>query len=259
MLNIHQLNLKLIFAVFFLLIGAPVLAQKVDNVRREIKDGQVIIQYDLLGSDTSQIFEVRLYSVIENFKQRLYRGEGDVGKDLKAGTNKRITWNNKEELTSYRLQDMDFELETIIIFSPIIFKSPVANAQYKRGNAVKIDWIGGENFEKIKIELYQNNVKVSTLGNTTNRGSHVWKIPKKLAPGSGYQIKLTRESKSDQGIFSPKFTVNRKIPTYVKLIPAAAVGVAGLTYLIISNIGGGGGTGPDDGVLPPPINPPNPK
>lgn len=250
----NEFTFKILITSLFIGTCFPAFSQTIENVRREIKDGQVIIQYDLLGADTSQIFEVRLYSIIENYKQRLYRAEGDIGRDIRAGFNKRITWNNKEELTSYRMSDMDFELESSIIYSPIIFKSPVANATYKRGNPIKIDWIGGENFEKLKIELFQNNVKIRTIDNITNRGSHVWKIPNKLSPGDGYQIKLTRESKSDEGKFSPKFSVTRRIPTYVKLIPAAAVGVAGLTYLIISNIGGGG-SGEDDDILPAPINP----
>jgi hypothetical protein len=254
MLNMKHFTLKILLVISFFLICFPLFSQKIDNVRREIQDGEVIIHYDLLGADTSQVFEVRLYSIIENYKQRLYRGEGDIGRDIKAGTNKRIIWNNKEELTSYRVKDMDFELEITIIYSPIIFKSPISNAQYKRGNPVRIDWIGGENFEKLRVELFQNNVKIRNLGSITNRGSHVWKIPNNLSPDAGYQIKLTRESKSDDGTFTPKFAVTRRIPTYIKLIPAAAVGVAGLTYLIISNIGGGG-KDTDDDILPAPVNP----
>jgi hypothetical protein len=228
-------------------------SQSVENIRTNIQDGEVIITYDLLGSDTSQIFEIRLYSSIDNYRQRLYRGVGEVGRDIRPGRNKQIVWNNREELTAYKIIDMEFEIEATLIYSPIIFIAPIANATHKRGNAVKLNWIGGESFERLRVELYQNNVKLRNIETITNRGIYVWKIPSNISPGQGYQFKLTREINPEEGVLSNRFNIDRRVPTLVKILPAAALGVAGLTYLILSGGGGGGGT-PDE-ILPAPVNP----
>jgi hypothetical protein len=228
-------------------------SQSIENVRSSIEGGEVIINYDLLGSDTSQIFEIRFYSTIDNYRQRLYRGVGDVGRDIRPGRNKQIVWNNREELTVYKLNDMEFNLEATLIYSPIIFISPVANATHKRGNAVKLNWIGGESFERLRVEIYQNNVKIRNIETITNRGSYVWKIPSNISPGQGYQFKLTRETSPDDGVLSNRFNIERRIPTLIKVLPVAAIGVAGLAYFILSGGGGGGGT-PDE-ILPAPVNP----
>ncbi|CAN5267822.1 hypothetical protein BH23BAC1_BH23BAC1_48060 [soil metagenome] len=248
----NRFTKSILLVIILSAVSQYIYSQSIENVRTNIEGGEVTITYDLLGSDTSQIFEIRLYSAIDNYRQRLYRGVGEVGRDIRPGRNKQIVWNNREELTAYKLNDMDFTLEATLIYSPIIFTSPVANATHKRGNAVKLNWIGGESFERLRVEVFQNNVKLRNIETITNRGSYVWKIPSNIAPGQGYQFKLTRETSPDDGVFSNRFNIERRIPTLIKVLPVAAIGIAGVTYFILS--GGGGGGTPDE-ILPAPVNP----
>lgn len=244
------MKIKLLFCASLLFISALAQSQTIENFNAEVVGDSVNITYDLIGSDTSQIFAIRLYSSINNYRQRLYRAQGDVGDNIKAGRNKTITWNNQEELTSYNLSDMLFSVDVTLVYSPIIFKNPQLGGTFKRGKTMNIDWIGGESFEDLNLELFLNNKKVSTISSISNQGSYNWEIPVSLKPGNGYQLKISRASTPNEGVMSPKFSIKRRIPTAYKVIPLA--GLAVLAYFIFA--GDGGGDTPSD-ILPPPANP----
>ncbi|CAN5476858.1 hypothetical protein BH23BAC1_BH23BAC1_44310 [soil metagenome] len=103
-----------ILTIFLLIISdSESKAQKIENFKYKIVDGKVQITYDLITVKEGQEVEVRLYSTLKGFDMRLYRATGDIGKELKAGKDKKIQWNNNEELTSYNKVDMTFKLELI--------------------------------------------------------------------------------------------------------------------------------------------------
>ncbi len=248
--------MKPVLLVYVFLLGFTTLAnaQQIQNFKSQIVGDSVQITYDLVGSDPRQTFEVRVFGIINKYKQRLYRAKGDVDKNIKPGKNKRITWNNKEELTSYKLENMSFSVDAILFNSPIIFLNPTSTTTARRGKELDIRWIGGDSFESLKLALYLNNTRIRSIGNISNGGRYTWDIPQNLKPGDNYQLRMSRAGAVEETIMSPKFTIRRKIPLAYKLIPAAAL--AGLGYFIFS--GSGGSNIPSD-ILPPPQNPTNPQ
>jgi hypothetical protein len=66
----------------------------VTKPRLELSDANLIIQYDILNSQSSDFFIVWIeVSDAAGNKIKALSVNGDVGKDIKGGKNKRITWN----------------------------------------------------------------------------------------------------------------------------------------------------------------------
>lgn len=108
-------NISTPLLIIFLMLAISInsKAQKIDNFKYNLIAENVYITYDLITAKEGQEVEVRLYSTLKDFDMRLYRATGDFGKELKGGKNKQIVWNNKEELTSYNIEEMTFKIEVI--------------------------------------------------------------------------------------------------------------------------------------------------
>jgi hypothetical protein len=103
----------LIIIFLLLILSSESKAQKIENFNYKIIDGKALITYDLITAKEDQEVEVRLFGIIKGYDMRLYRATGDIGKELKAGINKQIQWNNNEELTAYNKEEMTFKLLVI--------------------------------------------------------------------------------------------------------------------------------------------------
>ena len=217
-------------------------------MRTEIVNDQVFIYYDLVGDNVIQTFEVKLFGKINNYSQRLFRASGDVGTNIKAGKNKKILWNNKIELTSYDIEEINFDIKVTIFKTPISIKKPKEETVYTRRTNNQIEWLGGENNETFKLELYQDGFKLSTIGNISNKGQFNWRIPTSIKPGNNYQVKITSDNNPENSKLSQAFTIKRKIPMVVKVLGGAAV--LGLGYFLISD------TGDSEPTLPAPPDAP---
>ncbi len=245
-------NIIYIFCLFTFFPTGEILAQDkhIRNFQTKIENDEVIITYDLVGDVQGQVFDVRLYSQLNNYNQRLYRATGDIGRNIKTGSNKEIRWNNKEELTTFDLEDMRFEVSATMTYSPIYFNTPKKNVVLKRAKQHTITWVGGDPTGQMELELHQQNKRVLKIGNTSNSGRYTWEIPSNVKPGEGYRIKIVNPSNTDESTMSPSFVIRRKIPTVYKIVPLGIVAV-GAAYLIINNLSS---TDEELGELPaPPI------
>ena len=219
--------------VWFLILGFQTQGQIIENFRQEIIGDDVNIYFDLIANIEGQIFEVVLYcSDSTTYSQRLYFATGDVGKNVKPGKDKRVVWTNEEELTTYSLEDLTFEIKANIQSSSLYFIHPRdRNTVFKRGTTEKIEWLGGDINESLVIELFRYDTRQKVIANTSNKGNIPWRIPNDLRPGIDYQLKLSVANKPSDPVFSSKFQVRRRIPNALKFIPAGIlVGVA--TFLI---------------------------
>lgn len=236
--------------LLFFVVTLHAKGQIVENFRQEIIGDEVNIYYDLIANIEGQIFEVILFcSDSSTYTQRLYFATGDVGKDVKPGTNKKIVWTNKDELTSYSLDDLTFEIKANIQSSALYFIHPRERDEiFKRGTTEKIEWLGGEINESLVIELYRYDSRQKVIANTSNKGSLAWFIPTSLKPGVDYQLRMTVANKPVEPVYSSKFQVRRKVPLVLKIAPAALI-LGGVSYLILNKS--------DDNTLPPPPGPPN--
>lgn len=235
--------------VWFFILGFHVKGQIIENFRQEIIGDEVNIYFDLIANIEGQIFEVVLYcSDSTTYSQRLYFATGDVGKNVKPGKDKRVVWTNEEELTTYSLEDLTFEIKANIQSSSLYFIHPRdRNAVFKRGTTEKIEWLGGDINESLVIELYRYDTRQKVIANTSNKGNIFWNVPNDLRPGVNYQLRLSVANKPSDPVFSSKFQVRRKIPNALKFISAGII--VGVTAFLISN-------GEENNELPgPPVTP----
>lgn len=109
----NRLIITIIFLLFFGVSSFQVKAQEIKNLNVQLSDEKATIKYDLDGVQDGQEVEVRIYATIKGYAMRLYRASGDVGKGITGGKDKVIVWNNDEELTSYKKEDITFKLDVI--------------------------------------------------------------------------------------------------------------------------------------------------
>ncbi|MDN5211425.1 Ser-Thr-rich GPI-anchored membrane family protein [Fulvivirgaceae bacterium BMA12] len=236
--------------ICFFMLGYQAQGQIIENFRQEIIGDEVNIYFDLIANIEGQIFEVVLYcSDSSTYSQRLYFASGDVGKNVKPGKNKKVVWTNKEELTTYSLDQLTFEIKANIQSSSLYFIHPRdRNTVFKRGTTEKIEWLGGDINESLVIELYRFDVREKVISNTSNKGNTPWNIPLNLRPGVDYQLKMSVANKPSEPVFSTKFQIRRRIPNALKFIPAGII--AGVVTFLIANK-------EPNNELPGPPGPPN--
>lgn len=90
---------RIIFIYVFLMIALIVEGQAVNNLRFEQSGKMVDVYYDLSGA-SNELFQISLYYSHDGGKTwgtSLNYVSGEVGENIKPGTNKKITWNVLKE------------------------------------------------------------------------------------------------------------------------------------------------------------------
>lgn len=226
-------------------------AQRITDVRAQATGNLITISYDLAGTILGQLYEVAIYSSHDGMSKPLQHVRGDIGASLTPGRGKRIEWGVKKELGDFD-GDITFEIRARLMFSPIRFTTPTRNVTYKRGNTYKIDWLGAVADENMKIELYNDTTKRFDITQVQNRYRHQWTLPENMEPDKNYRLKISSVNKPDNFAWSSNFTVRRKVPLGMKLVPLGVVG--GVAAFLFLNDGGAGGAAAD-GDLPLPPDP----
>jgi hypothetical protein len=239
------------FIALFLFAHTFVYAQRIDNVKAAVAGDKVVITYDINDAADGQKFKVRLYGSHDNFNNPLAQVSGDVGgsSELFPGLGKRIEWNAKSELKEFD-GDITFEVRADVI-SMVRFVGPSLGTKVKRGKNVDISWKGIGSSQVVKLELLKGGYTISGIGETSNRSTYSWTIPKSAIKGKDYQIKLTT---SNTTITSDVFTVKSRTPFIVKVLPfLVAGGVAAV--LLAPGDEGGENIEPQNNDLPEPPSP----
>lgn len=132
---------KIILAGFFFLLTIPVktFAQvKISKPRIELVNNIVIIDYDILGRSPRDTINISL-DVKDNKGNKIEAKalEGDIGKNIPGGLNKRITWNLASD-SLYINMDVYINIIADVIKAPKIIpkkepeEKPVASAKEKK-------------------------------------------------------------------------------------------------------------------------------
>jgi len=84
--------MKRTILLLFALLSLTVFSQKVENITFRQEGTKIVINYDLKGND---LFNVTCYYTLDGGKTYipLKTTEGDVGKEIKSGSNKQIIWD----------------------------------------------------------------------------------------------------------------------------------------------------------------------
>jgi len=205
-------------------------AQSIQNINASFQDGKVIIRYDLVGRTPNQKFDISLFSSHDNFSVPLSKVTGDVGKSVIPGAGKQIEWDAAAELENF-LGDINFKIRGIPIALPLLLEWPRSGAVIRRGKKAVVRWQGGNNDQKIKLELFRGSERIQTA-ETGNTGTYPFDLPASLPKGN-YEMKLI----SDLQIQSVPVEIKSRIPLVVKILP-----IGFLAFLIPS---------PPDDELPP--------
>lgn len=241
-LFILQAKLSLVMAAIFSCHLA--LGQSPDNIEKTIKGDTVTLTYDLNSHDENINYEIRLYGIAGNNRQRLFRVDGDVGRYVRGGLDKKITWVHNVELLRYKMKEISFDIQFSFLDPVVSVSYPEYKSILKREKTYQIKWLGGE---RVKLELMHGRTSMLTLGDAKNKGSFDWKVASTIRPGKNYRIKVASESNPDLYVLSKPFKIKRKIPLGLKIIPF--IGVAAAVLIATDN------SSDNSTELPEPINP----
>lgn len=206
--------------VFFAFSSLFVNAQTIENVKATFTGGKVTVSYDLVRADPNQEFELTLYSSHNNFVSSLKTVSGDVGKNIKPGTGKRIEWDALAELGTFK-GEITFRVKGEPVYKNISFINPNSGVALRRGKTSTLKWEGGNPNQNIRIDLYKGDQRIAAVGETKNNGQYRWKLPGDLEKGNDYLLKATSGSHPAQ---SQQFRIRSKVPMFLKIAPLAAVG-----------------------------------
>jgi hypothetical protein len=200
-------------------------AQEFSIKRLELDGDKVNLYYDLLDSIKGRTYTIDLYSSKDNFVSRLEKVSGDIGLEVKPGSNHKLTWNAKEELGSAFDGKVGFEVRGHV-YIPFV-RLEGLNKVYKRGKDYPFTWRGGTQQNILNFDLYNGDEKIYPFSNIANVGQTTINLPTSVKPGKNYYFKITDTKNKDQIVNSSYFSVKRKVPFLLKVIPfAAAIGIS---------------------------------
>lgn len=250
-LNRLKKIMKNYLVAFTFIVSLSASAQTVVIKKVELAGEKVNVFFDLEGSNSNQEFLINLYASRDNFTIPLAKVKGDVGQEVKGGTNKKIEWSLLEEYGPYK-GTLALEIRGKVYTPFVKIQNFDTEQSYKRGKSYDLSLKAGST-NPINVELYKGSQRVSGEINHPNNGAYTLTIPSNAKPGSDYRLKITDSKSSSDIVYSPLFKVKPKVPTVVKLlVPVAVIGGA------VVALGGSGkkdkqnGTQTDpDIVLPP--------
>jgi hypothetical protein len=197
-------------------------AQTFENLRPSLSGDKVIITYDLSYPDATQKFNVLLYGSHDNYTNPITPVEGNIGQNVTPGKGLRIVWDAKNSSVN-----LDSEITFKLRGTLKLALKPLGATVYKKGEDVKLSWVGNGPSEKMNIDLMRGNQVYKALAEKTpNTLSYTWKIPKNLKAGKDYSIRVTNANVPNEVSTSEIVTIKPRIPLLVKgLVVAGIVGV----------------------------------
>ena len=220
----------------FLLTNYCVLAQesRITNITPDKENSKVQIEYEIVGNSDKELYEVFLYSSINDFKTPLDLEQRKLGQGLSDNPNIRkpgkytVTWDYSKDI--YSNQKVTFELGVRLIFDPFFLE---VKGQPKRNKPIEVRWTGGKDNDEITLTLMNADKEITrqTIGfNTKN-----YTFPKPEQKGKGYYIEIKNNKYGDEENTNrtEDFKIKPSIPFIVKIIPFVA-GAAFAAYVYLT-------------------------
>lgn len=201
----------------------PAAAQNFTMKRIELADQKVILHYDLTDTVVNRSYTLNLYSSQDNFLNPLQKTTGDIGMEVKPGLNKKITWDATSELGPDFDGNVAFEIRGRLYVPFIRISGFDEYKVIKRGKEYAITWSGGTPQNILNFDLYKGDKKVNTFANIANVGHNKLTLPTDTKPGKDYRLRISDTKNKDEVVTTGTFTVKRKVPLLMKILPLAAV------------------------------------
>ena len=223
--------MKNILFLTALSISCSVMGQQFSIKRLEVAGDKINLYYNLTDTIASRTYTMTLYSSHDNFISPVQKASGDLGLEVKPGSNKKIIWNAKEELGSAFDGKVGLEVRGRL-YIPFV-RLDGLNKSFKRLRPTEITWTGGTQQNILNFDLYRGEDKITSFPNLANVGHYTLTMPTTVKPGKGYKFKITDSRNKDQIVYSAPFKVTRRIPLLLKAAPFVLIGAT--AYLIVSN------------------------
>ena len=126
---------------FLLLIVTGSFSQKIGNIRAEQDGNNIVIHYDIINLSGAETFDISLYLSIDEaeFTGPLRSVSGDVGMNVAAGRNKKITWYVLEERESLKSNSVEFKVMARTYNAKIIEMVFVEGGEFVQGSLKEDD------------------------------------------------------------------------------------------------------------------------
>ena len=232
------------FCLFTFMIGS-LQAQRIENIDVQLVNENIILSFDLLPQESiAEKYDLAITSSIDGHKKPLQVKNGSVS-DVAPKNRLQYTIDGIQNLGDFK-GEVKFRIKATLTYSPLRILSPKDKISVKKGKTLELSWAGGNNTSEYNIELYKSNVLSTTIESKNSSKKSNWKVPKNFRTGNDYKIKIAVDGKENQSVFTKQFTIKRKIPILIKVMPLV---VAGGVFALIS---GGGGSDPDPVIPIPP-------
>ena len=212
--------------VIIAISGGSLFAQEFTIKKVELAGENLNIYYDLRDTVAGHAYTINAYSSTDNFVNPLTKVSGDLGLQVKPGLNKKIVWKAKEELGSQFEGKVGLEIRGKVFIPFILLKNFSEYKVFKRLRKYPITWGGGTTRNVLNFDLIRNDKVVYTFAGIGNDGNYDLLFPKEIRPGKNYYLRIGDSKNRDEVIFTEKFTIRRKLPLLLKVLPVAAVGAA---------------------------------
>jgi hypothetical protein len=220
----------ILLLVVMFITSSTVIAQTVVIKKVELAGEQVIVHYDLEDSNPNNEYLINLYTSKDNYFAALTKVTGDVGAEVKPGTDKKISWKIRDEYGPYKGK-LALEIRGKVYVPFVKLQNFDAKKGYKKGVTYQLNWKPGAS-NPINIELFHGGERVAGDMNLSNNGSHSLFIPKHASNAKDYRIKFTDTKNPDEVIYTDYFKVTPKIPMIVKI--GAGVAVAAVLVVVLT-------------------------
>jgi hypothetical protein len=197
---------------------------KIRNV--ELRNTRMVLHYDLLDSVEGRYYSIRAYSSTDGYLNPLEKVKGDVGLEVKPGTDKIIEWDFSNELPPAYDGKVSVEVRGRIFIPFINVQSINQYKVFKRKRKYNITWTGGTPQNVLNFDLFNGEKKVHTFPNLANVGHYSLEFPSHISPDKNYRLRISDTKNKEEVVFTEEFRIKRKIPLLFKAIPLAAVGYA---------------------------------
>jgi len=224
MRNMKRISIALVICFATAISG---FSQTVEIDYIELTGRNVVVHYNIDdGANSKRQFLVQLFSSQDNFTTPLTRVSGDVGTDIAAGIDRRITWDITKELGAFK-GDVSLELRGRVYVPFAMIQSISADQVFKRGKNYPLNWKSGNLSGQVHIELFnENDERIWGENNVSNVGKYDWFIPSGVKKGKNYRLKFTNARDRNDIVYSDPFTIKPRIPFLVKVGGVLVVGAA---------------------------------
>jgi len=250
------MNKILLFSILGIGIVSLSAAQKVSISKVDLEGEKIIVYFDLEDANTNHEYLLNLYSSNDNYTEPLKSVSGDIGPEVKPGTNKKVVWNIRQEYGGFKGR-ISLEVRGRVYTPFVKLQNFSTKKSYKRGKTYNISWKAGST-NPIHLELYKGNLRMDGSMNHPNNGIYTLSLPKDAKPGKDYRLKISDSRNGDEIVYTPYFRVVPKVPMVAKV--AGGLLIVGGGVMAAGILGGGsdeGGGASEGGKIPDPPLPPD--